>query len=44
MSEIQFDVNFANGVAFDVANDELPVCWNPFHLYQSESLLYADIK
>ena len=27
MSKIQFDVNVANGVAIDVANDVLPVWW-----------------
>ena len=43
MSEIQFDVNFATGVAFDVVNDVLPIWWNPFHVYQSKSLLHAGI-
>ena len=27
MSKIQFNVNIANGVAIDLANDELPVWW-----------------
>ena len=27
MSEIQFNVNVANGVAIDFANDVLPVLW-----------------
>ena len=27
MSKIQFDVNVANGVAIDIANDVLPVWW-----------------
>ena len=47
MSKIQFDVNVANGVAVDVANDVLPVWWMevyPFRVYQSESLLHAEIK
>ena len=47
MSEIQFDVNVTNGVAFDIANDVLPVSWMevyPFRVNQSESLLYAEIK
>ena len=46
MSEIQFDVNVANGVAIDVANDVLPV-WlmevYPFRVNQSESLLHAEL-
>ena len=39
MSEIQFNVNVANGVAIDVANDILPVRWMevyPFCVNQSE--------
>ena len=43
MSEIQFDVNVANGVA----NDVLPVWWMevyPFRINQSESMLHAEIK
>ena len=47
MSEIQFDVNFANGDAIDVANNVLPVKWievYPFRVNQSESLLHAGIK
>ena len=47
MSGIQFDVNVANGVAIDVANDILPVWWMevyPFRVNQSESLLHAEIK
>ena len=47
MSEIQFDVNVAKGVAINVANNILPVSWMevyPFHVYQSESLLHAEIK
>ena len=47
MSKIQFDVNVANGVAIDVANDTLPVWWMevyPFRVNQSESLLHAEIK
>ena len=34
--KIQFDVNFANGFAVDVANDVLSVCWMryPFRLNQ----------
>ena len=46
MSEIHFDINVANGVAIDVANDVLPVWWmevNPFRVNQSESLLHAEI-
>ena len=42
MSEIQFDVNVAKGVAIDVANHVLPVWWMevyPFRVNQSESLL-----
>ena len=27
MSKIQFDINIANSVAFDVANNVLPVWW-----------------
>ena len=47
MYEIQFDVNVANDVAIDVANDVLPVSWievYPFRVNQSESLLYAELK
>ena len=43
MSEIQFDVNVANGVTIDV----LPVWWMeryPFPVNQSKSLLYVEIK
>ena len=45
----EFDVNVANGVAIDVANDVLPVWWIDVHVYpfcfnQSESLLHAEIK
>ena len=46
-SKIQFDVNFANRVAIDVANDVLQVCWMevyPFRYNQSKSLLHAEIK
>ena len=44
MSKLQFDVNVANGVAIDVANDVLTVWWMKvyhFRFNQSESLLYA---
>ena len=44
MSEIQFYVNIANGVAIDIANDILPFSWMevyPFRVNQSESLLHA---
>ena len=47
MSEIQFDVKVAKGVAIDFANDILPVWWMevyPFRVNQSESLLHAEIK
>ena len=47
MSKIQFDVNVANGVAINVANDILRVWWMevyPFRVNQSESLLHAEIK
>ena len=47
MSEIQFDVNVANGVDINVVNDVLPVWWMlvyPFRVNQSESLLHAEIK
>ena len=43
----ELDVNFANDVATDVANDLLPVWWMevyPFCFNQSESLLHAEIK
>ena len=47
MSLNEFDVNVANGVAIDVANDGLPV-WLmevcPFRFNQSKSLLHAEIK
>ena len=46
MSEIQFDVNVANGIAVDVANDVLMVWWKevyPFRVNQSEELLHANI-
>ena len=44
---IKFDVNVANGVVIDVANDVLPVWWlevYPFRFNQSKSLLHAEIK
>ena len=47
MSEIQFNVNVANGAVIDVANDELPVWWMdvyPFCVNQSGSLLHSEIK
>ena len=47
MSEIHFDVIFANGVAIDVANDVLPVWWIEvyhFRVNQSESLLHGEIR
>ena len=47
MSENQVDVNVANGVAIDVANDVLPVWWIEvyhFRVNQSESLLRVKIK
>ena len=47
MPKIHFDVNVANGVSIDVANDLLPVWWMevyPFHLNQSKSLLHAEIR
>ena len=47
MSEIQFDINVANGISIDIANDVLPVLWMEvyhFCVYQSESLLHAEIK
>ena len=47
MPKIHFDVNVANGVAIDIANDLLPVWWMevyPFCLIQSKSLLHAEIK
>ena len=47
MSKIQFDVDVANGVAIDIANNVLPI-WRmevcPFHFNQSKSLLHAEIK
>ena len=33
MSKTQLDVNVANGVAIDVANDVLPVCWMEVYLF-----------
>ena len=47
MSKIQFDVNIANVVVFDVAYDVHPVWWMevyPFCLNQSKPLLHAKIK
>ena len=44
---MQFDVDVASGVAIDVANDVLLVCWMevyPFQFNQSKSLLHAEIK
>ena len=32
MCEIQFDVDVANGVAIDVANDVLPIWWMKLYL------------
>ena len=43
----QFDVNVANGVAIDIADDLLQVWWMevcPFRFNQSKSLLHAEIK
>ena len=43
MSKIQLDVEVANGVAIDVANDVYPICWMdvyPFRYNQSKSLLH----
>ena len=43
----QFDVNVANRVAINVANDVLPIWWMevyPFGFNQSKSLLHAEIK
>ena len=40
-------VNFANGIAIDVANDRLPVWWMevyPLRFNQSESPLHTEIK
>ena len=42
MPTIKFDVNVANGVVIDVANDVLSVY--PFRFNQSQSLLHAEIK
>ena len=47
MSKTQLDVNVANGVAIDVANDVLTVWWTevyPFGLSQSKSLLHTEIQ
>ena len=47
MPKIQFDVNAANGVANDIANDVLPVWWMEVYLFrfnQSKSLLHTEIK
>ena len=47
MPKIQFDVNIANCVAIDIANEVLPVWWMevyPFCFKQSKSLLHAKIK
>ena len=47
MSKIQFDVNVANSVAIDVANDVLSVKWmevHPFRFNQSKSLSHSEIK
>ena len=38
MSEIQFDINFANDVAIDIANSIVPAWWMevyPCHVNQS---------
>ena len=47
MSKIQFEFNVATDIAFDVANDVLPVWWMevyPFRVNQSKLLLHAEIK
>ena len=47
MSQIQFDVDVANSIAIDVANDILPALWMevyPFPFNQSKSLLHTEIK
>ena len=47
MSKIQFDVNAANGIAIEVANDVLLVWWMEVYLFrvdQSKSLFQAKIK
>ena len=46
MPKFQFDVNVANGVAIDVANDVLSLWWMEvytFRINQSKSLLHAAI-
>ena len=47
MPKIWFDVNVADAVAIDVANDVLPV-WGmevyPFCFYQSKSLSHSEFK
>ena len=46
MLKIQFDVNIANGVTIDIANDILPVWWMEVYLFrlnQLKSLLHAKI-
>ena len=49
MPKIQFDVNIANGIAIDIANDVLLVWWMDVHVYpfrfnQFKSLLHVEIK
>ena len=47
MPKIQFNVNVANGVAIDVANDVLQVWWIEVYCFrgnQSNLLLHAEIK
>ena len=47
MSKIQFEINVADGIAIDVANDILPVWWIAIYVLgfnQSKSLFHAEIK
>ena len=47
MPKILFDVDVANIIAIDIADDILPVWWMevyPFCFDQSESLLHTEIK
>ena len=38
MSKIQFDVNVANGVAIDDANDVLPLWWMEAYAFRVNQL------
>ena len=47
MPKGQFDIDVANGVAIDFANDVLLICWievYPFRFNQSKSLLHVIIN